>query len=268
MTASRLPEAVGVLALQGSFAEHIAALESCTTSTGDRVPVVAVRTPQDLARCRALVLPGGESTTISLLIRKSGLYEPLKDFVARAKTGQGERSLWGTCAGMILLAREIEGPTSEGWEGFDGMDVRVVRNQYGRQLQSFSHAVTLPFLSTPEPLLATFIRAPVLHSLLPPRPPSSSSSSSSAPPPSVEVLGRIPRELVPPPQRALAATGEQAGLGPEADAVMYREGDLLACSWHPELNKGDARVHEWWLREMVLHEPSGAGAGARGKKMP
>ncbi|GAA5853825.1 hypothetical protein JCM9279_001678 [Rhodotorula babjevae] len=247
MIDATLPAAVGVLALQGSFAEHIAALESCTTTSGDRVPVVAVRTPQDLARCRALVVPGGESTTISLLIRKSGLYEPLKDFVRRAKTGQGERSLWGTCAGMILLAREIEGPTSEGWEGLDGTDVRVVRNQYGRQLQSFSLGVSLPFLSTPDPLLATFIRAPILHSLLP--------QATDAPPsPPVEVLARIPRELVPAPKRALAATGAQAELGPEADAVMYRQGDLLACSWHPELNKGDARVHEWWLRELVLHE--------------
>ncbi|GAA5945245.1 hypothetical protein JCM3775_001894 [Rhodotorula graminis] len=258
MASARSPAAVGVLALQGSFAEHIAALESCTTSTGERVPVVAVRTPQDLARCRALVVPGGESTTISLLIRKSGLYEPLKDFVRRAKSGQGERSLWGTCAGMILLAREIEGPTSEGWEGLDGMDVRVVRNQYGRQLQSFSHGVSLPFLSTPEPLLATFIRAPILHSLLPPSP----STDSAAPPsPPVEVLARIPRELVPAPKRALAATGLQAELGPEAAAVMYRQGDLLACSWHPELNKGDARVHEWWLRELVLHERDTPSSG-------
>ncbi|GAA6058323.1 hypothetical protein JCM3770_003617 [Rhodotorula araucariae] len=247
MPPKTVPQALGVLALQGSFAEHIAALESVTTSTGDKLPVVAVRTPADLARCRALIVPGGESTTISLLIRKSGLYEPLKEFVRLAKTGTGQRSLWGTCAGMILLAKEIDGPTSEGWDGLDGMDVRVARNQYGRQLQSFSHPVSLPFLPPGDPLLATFIRAPVLHSLLP-----STSPTASSPP--VEVLARLPASLVPPPHRAQAATGGRAEVGPEADAVMYRQGDLLACSWHPELNKGDARVHDWWVREMVLHE--------------
>ncbi|GAA5997554.1 pyridoxal 5'-phosphate synthase subunit PdxT [Rhodotorula paludigena] len=236
--------AVGVLALQGSFAEHIAALEAVTTSAGKHVPVVAVRTPADLARCRALIIPGGESTTISLLIRKSGLYDPLKEFVALAKRGDGQRSIWGTCAGMILLAKEIDGPTSEGWEGFDGMDVRVARNQFGRQLQSFSHSVQLPFLPSDAPLLATFIRAPILHSVLPP-------SASS---PLVKPLARVPTSLLPSTKRALSATGGQLTLGPDAEVVMYRQGDLLACSWHPELNKGETRVHEWWLREMVLHE--------------
>ncbi|BGP52121.1 Senecionine N-oxygenase [Rhodotorula kratochvilovae] len=240
-----VPEALGVLALQGSFAEHIAALESVTTANGETLPVVAVRTPEDLARCRALIMPGGESTSISLLIRKSGLYEPMKEFVRLAKTGTGQRSLWGTCAGMILLAKEIDGPTSEGWEGLDGMDVRVARNQYGRQ--SFSHPVSLPFLPSDDPLLATFIRAPILHSLLPP-----ASSSDICPP--VEILARLPPSLVPSQQRGQSATGLRAEVGPDADAVMYRQGDLLACSWHPELNKGDARVHEWWVREMVLHE--------------
>ncbi|GJN94185.1 hypothetical protein Rhopal_007259-T1 [Rhodotorula paludigena] len=252
-------------ALQGSFAEHIAALEAVTTSAGKHVPVVAVRTPADLARCRALIIPGGESTTISLLIRKSGLYEPLKEFVALAKRGDAQRSIWGTCAGMILLAKEIDGPTSEGWEGFDGMDVRVARNQFGRQvrptfampleavlnaspapkqLQSFSHSVQLPFLPSDAPLLATFIRAPILHSILPP--------SASSPP--VEPLARVPTSLLPSTKRALSATGGQLTLGPDAEVVMYRQGDLLACSWHPELNQGETRVHEWWLRDMVLHE--------------
>ncbi|GAA6041437.1 hypothetical protein JCM8097_005250 [Rhodosporidiobolus ruineniae] len=240
--------AVGVLALQGSFAEHIYALESIASAFDPPLHVVEVRTPADLAQCRALILPGGESTTISLLIRKSGLYEPLKAMVQEAKRG-GRTALWGTCAGMILLAKEIEGPSSEGWEGLDGMDVRVARNQYGRQLQSFSHPFPLPFLSsalppsaTKDPLLATFIRAPVLHTILP--------SSPSLPP--VEPLVRLPPDLVPSPPRALAATGGEAERGPEADVVMARQGNLLVCSWHPELNKGDSRVHEWWVREIVF----------------
>ncbi|BGP28014.1 glutamine amidotransferase [Rhodotorula toruloides] len=241
MSPAPAPTAVGVLALQGSFAEHIHALESLDPPQR----VVAVRTPADLEQCRALVIPGGESTTISLLIRKSGLYEPLNEFIKLAKEDKG-RSVWGTCAGMILLAREIDGPTSEGWQAFDAMDVKVARNQYGRQLQSFSYSVSLPFISRPsDPVLATFIRAPVLHSLLPPSP-----SSSSTPP--VEPLARIPPSLIPPPARAKSATGGSTSLGPDADVVMYRQGGLLASSWHPELNKQDVRVHEWWLTEMVL----------------
>ncbi|GAA5884056.1 hypothetical protein JCM6882_002118 [Rhodosporidiobolus microsporus] len=248
MPATEEPVAIGVLALQGSFAEHIFALESISSSFSPPLQIIAVRTPADVSLCRALILPGGESTTISLLIRKSGLYEPLKEMVRIAKEG-GKRALWGTCAGMILLAKEIDGPTSEGWEGLDGMDVRVARNQYGRQLQSFSHPLPLPFLSSAlpppactAPLLATFIRAPVLHSLLPP-------SSPTSPP--VEPLVRLPADLVPTPSRARDATGGGTEKGPDADVVMARQGNLLVCSWHPELNKGDARVHEWWVRDMV-----------------
>ncbi|BGP20635.1 Senecionine N-oxygenase [Rhodosporidiobolus nylandii] len=198
------PVAIGVLALQGSFAEHVYALQSIATRFSPPLQVVAVRTPTDLAQCKALIIPGGESTTISLLIRKSGLYEPLREMVRVAKEG-GDRALWGTCAGMILLAKEIDGPTSEGWGGLDGMDVRVARNQYGRQ-----------------PLV------------------------------------RIPAELVPSNPRALKATGGEAERGPDADVVMARQGNLLVCSWHPELNKDDARVHEWWVREMVFSEKQAA----------
>lgn len=122
-----------VSALQGSFAEHIASINSLPLSYN--VHATSVRTPTELARCKGLIIPGGESTAISLLITKSGLYEPLREFVRSAKAGEG-KSIWGTCAGMILLAKEIEGPTSEGWKGLDGIDVRVGRNSYGRQVSS------------------------------------------------------------------------------------------------------------------------------------
>ncbi|GAA5949599.1 hypothetical protein JCM21900_002464 [Sporobolomyces salmonicolor] len=233
------PTTIGVLALQGSFAEHLYALSALPASYNLRP--VPVRTAADLAPCRGLIIPGGESTAISLLIRKSGLYEPLKEFVRDAKEGRG-KSIWGTCAGMILLAREIDGPVSEGWDGLDGMDVRVGRNSYGRQLQSFAHPLSLSFLpATDEPLLATFIRAPLVHSLLP--------STSSSP---VEVIARIPAELVPSPPRAKGSTGGTTTQGPDADAVMLRQGGLVASSWHPELNKQDQRVHDWWVREVVF----------------
>ncbi|GAA6059687.1 hypothetical protein JCM10212_000074 [Sporobolomyces blumeae] len=232
------PTIVGVLALQGSFAEHIASINAL--SPDYNVHAIPVRTPAELARCTGLIIPGGESTAISLLINKSGLYEPLKKLVRSAKHSEG-KSIWGTCAGMILLAKEIEGPVSEGWQGLDGIDVRVGRNSYGRQLQSFSHPLELPFLPpNSSPLLATFIRAPLLHDFLP-------STTSD-----VEVLARIPKELVPSPQRTSAVTGGQAGVGKDSDVVMYRQGSLVASSWHPELNRDDTRVHEWWVNEVVL----------------
>ncbi|GAA5871471.1 hypothetical protein JCM3774_005608 [Rhodotorula dairenensis] len=247
--------AVGVLqvdchsALQGSFAEHVYALERLPEQS--RLPVVQVRTPQDLAQCRGLIIPGGESTTIALLILQSGLYEPLLDFVRLAKQGTGHRAVWGTCAGAILLAREIDGPTTAGWNGLDAIDVRVSRNRFGRQLQSFAEPLVLDFLSPPTPpLLATFIRAPALHSVLP----ASSSGSSNASP--VERLVRLPPKLLASVAPAKPALGpSSAAAGPENDVVMWKQGDLLASSWHPELNKDDARVHEWWVRTMVLHEP-------------
>lgn len=272
-----------VRALQGSFAEHIHALESLPEAV--RLPVVQVRTPQDLARCRGLIIPGGESTTIALLIMQSGLYEPLLEFVELAKRGTGERSIWGTCAGSILLAKEIDGPTTAGWKGLHGMDVRVSRNRFGRQvsgrfgrlryllrllilkneqLQSFAHPLALDFLSPPTPpLLATFIRAPALHSILPLAATSVDSSeanqSPSAQPPPVECLVRLPPALLASVAPAKPALGNPAlahptPAGPENDVVMWKQGDLLASSWHPELNKDDARVHEWWVRAMVLHQ--------------
>ncbi|GAA5982799.1 hypothetical protein JCM10908_006794 [Rhodotorula pacifica] len=259
--------AIGVLALQGSFAEHIHALESLPQQT--RLPVLQVRTPADLAKCRGLIIPGGESTAIALLIVQSGLYEPLLDFVRLAKRGTGERAIWGTCAGAILLAREIDGPTTAGWKGLEGIDVRVSRNRFGRQLQSFAEPLVLDFLSPPTPpLLATFIRAPALHSILPPSLSSSADASSadpspsaSPPPPRVECLVRLSPELLASVAPAKPALGppsvkqQPPAAGSENDVVMWKQGDLLASSWHPELNKDDARVHEWWVRTMVLHEP-------------
>ena len=123
----------------------------------------------------------------------------------------------------------------------------------------------LDFLSPPTPpLLATFIRAPALHSLLSPPTPSNPTtegddvSPPSSPPPPVECLVRLPPKLlatVAPAKPALGtAATTQTPAGPMNDVVMWKQGDILASSWHPELNKDDARVHEWWVRTMVLHD--------------
>jgi len=122
---------VGVLALQGAFAEHLDLLVRAELPPGVAVEPCAVRTPDELADCEALVIPGGESTSMALIARRTGLLEPLRDFV------RGGRAVWGTCAGMILLADEVaEGSTKRGGqEGIGGLPMRVVRNQFGRQVR-------------------------------------------------------------------------------------------------------------------------------------
>jgi 5'-phosphate synthase pdxT subunit len=139
--ASQLPR-VGVLALQGDFERHTAALESLG------VEVVRVALPRDLERLDAIVLPGGESTTMLRLMSANGLREPLAAFVR-------ERPALGTCAGVILLGTEADGlpaPT------LGALDVSVERNAYGRQIDSFSEAVECPALGGTFP--GVFIRAP------------------------------------------------------------------------------------------------------------
>lgn len=136
---------VGVLALQGSFREHLRLLAKL-----DGVKPIPVKTTADLEQSDGLILPGGESTTQGKLLRDFGLLEPL-----RAHIRQG-LPVWGTCAGMILLAKHIAGgePAHLGV-----MDITVRRNAYGGQLDSFSDSAVLPAVS-PDPLPLVFIRAP------------------------------------------------------------------------------------------------------------
>lgn len=139
-----MPHCVGVLALQGSYQKHVETL----TRLGALSRLV--RKPNELNGCTALIIPGGESTTISLLIANNGLYQPIKTFAEK-------HPVMGVCAGMIMLATEVD-------------DVRVtplglipfeaVRNHYGRQLHSFSSEIRLGFDSQGSTFPAVFIRAP------------------------------------------------------------------------------------------------------------
>jgi 5'-phosphate synthase pdxT subunit len=137
---------IGVLALQGDFAEHAAMLQQI----GARP--IEVRKPEQLADLHGLIMPGGESTTISTVARASGLYEPLRAFVAHKPT-------WGTCAGAILLAKRITGQAAH----FGVMDITVTRNAFGRQVDSFSADLLIEGFETP--LRAVFIRAPIIESV-------------------------------------------------------------------------------------------------------
>ena len=139
---------VGVLALQGDFREHIHAVHSCGHQG------LEVRRLSELEQCDALILPGGESTTISLLAKNYGLIEPL-----RKKITEGMPT-YGSCAGMILLAdRIVDGV--EGQETFGGIDMTVRRNAFGRQVDSFESE--LDFVG--QQLHAVFIRAPWVEAI-------------------------------------------------------------------------------------------------------
>ena len=140
---------VGVLALQGAFGLHAVAL----TDLGARP--LEVRTPGDLARVQALVMPGGESTTMSMLLESSGLFDAI------AERLDGGMPVFGTCAGMILLASDvIDGRSDQ--RSFDAVDLAVRRNGYGRQVDSFEANLDVTGLDSPFP--AVFIRAPVVES--------------------------------------------------------------------------------------------------------
>ena len=192
---------VGVLALQGDVREHLRVL------TGLGAEAMPVRRPAELARCDALVLPGGESTTMVRLLRTFELLEPLRE-----RVGAGLPVL-GTCAGMILLAdRILDG--APGQQTVGGLDATVRRNAFGRQVDSFD--TRLDFAGLDGTVDASFIRAPWVE-------------EAGA---GVEVLARIDAD---------PALGERAGR-----IVAVRQGALMATSFHPEVS-GEVRVHAQFL---------------------
>jgi len=142
---------VGVLALQGDVSEHVDAFFKALVSCGCREgsTVVEVRSPADLAGCAALAIPGGESTTISRLIDKNGLYEPVRDF---------KGGIFATCAGMILMATDVGDPRVH---SLGLMDMTVDRNAFGRQRESFEADIPVEGLEG-GPFHAVFIRGPVV----------------------------------------------------------------------------------------------------------
>lgn len=136
---------VGVLALQGAFREHVNALQRLGAEA------VEVRTPSELAGLDGIVLPGGESTSMGLLLDSSALREPVGAAIAAGTP------VFGTCAGLILLARDLEDGV-EGQRTFQSLDVTARRNGYGRQVKSFEGAVALA--GEGDPMTGVFIRAP------------------------------------------------------------------------------------------------------------
>lgn len=138
---------IGVLALHGAFIEHIDLLESMG------VQAVKVRLPEDLADVSGLIIPGGESTTMRKLTARWGMRQPILDLAASGAP------ILGTCAGMIVVANEIDGGEEP---VFPMLDVTVRRNAFGRQLDSFETDLAMPIVGD-EPIHAIFIRAPIIE---------------------------------------------------------------------------------------------------------
>ena len=186
---------IGVLALQGDFAEHIVMLKRLGVDTAE------VRLPAHLNGLDGLIIPGGESTTIGKLAVAYGLMEPLKQFGQR-------HAIWGTCAGAIFLSRDIG--RDQPLLGL--MDIKVERNAFGRQVDSFEADLDVPELkqatNTKQDYHAFFIRAPIIESV-----------HGDA-----KVLATVP----------------------DGRIVAAQQGHLLATSFHPELTN-DTRFHEYFL---------------------
>lgn len=195
---------VGVVAVQGAVTEHLEAFDRAFHESGRKGHAVPVRRPKDLEGVQALALPGGESTTISKLLVRFGLFD---EIIPRAEKGM---PVLGTCAGLVLLAKEGDddaGRTKTRLLGL--MDMAVERNAFGRQRESFEAdiPVHLPGPEFKRPFPAVFIRAPAIR----------------------RVWGKC---------RALARV---------EDAIVLAEQDnLMAAAFHPELT-GDSRIHRFFL---------------------
>jgi 5'-phosphate synthase pdxT subunit len=189
---------IGVLALQGAFLEHVNMLRRLGAEP------VEVRLPQDLVGLDGLIIPGGESTTIGKLATQYDLLDPLHQFIDDGKV------VWGTCAGMIFLAKDI-GETGSGGHVVPPrlavMDVKVDRNAFGRQVDSFEADVQPAF--SDKPFRAVFIRAPLIE------------KTGEG----VEILAKLD----------------------DSRLVAARQDNLMVTAFHPELS-GDTRFHQYFLQ--------------------
>lgn len=223
---------VGVLALQGAFIEHIHHLQGAVEKgySDYEFEFIEVRTEEQLNRCQGLVIPGGESTTISLIAQRTDMLVPLMHYV------KSEKPIWGTCAGLIFLSSQVENG-KPGQQLLGGMDIQVKRNAFGRQLQSFQADLDFSaFISLVVDFPTLFIRAPVITSILsdtknlencsPDLLHSKNDYENKAP---VEILHQLENGLI----------------------VAVRQGTKLGTSFHPELSN-DYRFHKWFIDEFVV----------------
>ncbi|KAI0683328.1 SNO glutamine amidotransferase [Cytidiella melzeri] len=221
---------VGILALQGAFAEHQVMFQKLNVKR--KVVIVLVRVPEDLEKCDALVIPGGESTTIALLARLAGLLEPMRQFLKK-------KPIWGTCAGAILLSQAVEGAKKGGQEVLAGISVKIARNGWGSQVESFEADLEVEGLrESNRPFHGVFIRAPVVLDLR---------HSLTEPP--IQVISRISASLLPSSVGSLDE--DDTDPTDPRTIVALRQGRHLLTTFHPELTK-DNRFHEYFITDCVL----------------
>lgn len=248
------PLRIGVLALQGSFREHMVLLQRCNDTLSPQEPrivPVEVRTKIDLDSVVALIVPGGESTTMALVAERWGLLPELRSF---SRSG---RPVWGTCAGMIFLAERAERTKQGGQELMGGLDITVSRNFFGAQQHSFERALAAPpalrALGGEDTFRGVFIRAPVVLQAGP----------------GVEVLATCPvdgQQQQKQQQQEAAAEGGAAAAAPPTEVIVgVRSGPLMATAFHPELTS-DVRWHQLFVqmvRDWQRQAPDGAEAVAK-----
>jgi 5'-phosphate synthase pdxT subunit len=194
---------IGVLALQGDYAAHAEAVERAGGEAFE------VRTPEQVAEAEGIILPGGESTTIGRLMARFGL-----DTAIRQASEEGI-PIFGTCAGMILLAKRIVSGEKQGGQPTLGlMDIAVARNAFGRQVDSFEADIDAPTVTGESPVRGVFIRAPFVEEVGN----------------DVTVLARFDDKI-----------------------VLVRQGNRLASAFHPELTN-DIRLHRYFLQMAQNHK--------------
>jgi 5'-phosphate synthase pdxT subunit len=193
-----------VLALQGAFAKHLEVLERLGVSA------VEVRQPEELDNLDGLIIPGGETTTMVKLMKTEGWFDRMRDF-------GNDHPVMGTCAGMVLMGQEVDDPRVEpfGW-----MPIRVHRNAYGSQVNSFRDTGCVEDLPGPPEMEMVFIRAPRFEPL----------------------------------SNDLTSLGMCRG-----ESVMVRSGHFLAMAFHPELTD-EVRIHRYWLDMVRKSLPADASA--------
>ena len=215
---------VGVLALQGSFNEHIAALRRLG------VKGVEIRKPEQLQSVSSLIIPGGESTTMAKLAEFHNLFPALREFVEMGKP------VWGTCAGLIFLANKATGQKTGGQKLVGGLDCTVHRNFFGSQIQSFEADLPVPELASkeggPETFRGIFIRAPAILEAGP----------------EVQVLADypVPSNKFLDSDSFIEDKKENAEEGGKV-IVAVRQGNILGTAFHPELT-ADTRWHSYFIK--------------------
>jgi len=197
---------LGVVALQGAVSEHVESLKAALSKLGIDGAVELVKRPAELEMVQGIVIPGGESTVIGRVAERTGLLKALKERI------EGGLPVFGTCAGAILLAKEVyDAKVGKVQQPLIGvMDIKVVRNYYGRQKESFEVDLEIPVIGD-KPFRGVFIRAPA-----------------------IEAVGNKVKVLA-----------VYEGL-----PVLVQQDKMLAATFHPELT-ADTRIHEYFIKNVL-----------------